>query len=252
MSWRCPRQSPSRLAQHRVPKRRVPTYNDPIVWAEYAIDTARACRAAGIKSVAVTAGYITPEARGPFFELMDAANVDLKGFTEEFYHKITYSHLEPVLETLHWLKTETDVWFEITNLVIPDCNDKPDELRAMCGWILEHCGDGVPVHFTAFHPDFRMRDRPATPHETLLKAHEIGRATGLKYVYVGNVNDVVHQSTYCHGCGRRLIERDWYALGEYRLAGNPRAEKFAITPRSPRKAAVRRQARKLGAQAATH
>jgi AmmeMemoRadiSam system radical SAM enzyme/AmmeMemoRadiSam system protein B/AmmeMemoRadiSam system protein A len=196
------------------------TYNDPVIWAEYAIDTAKACRAAGVKTVAVTAGYITEQARASFFEVMDAANVDLKGFSEEFYHKITYSHLQPVLDTLHWLKTETDVWFEITNLVIPDCNDDLDEIRAMCDWVLERCGDDVPIHFTAFHPDFRMRDRPNTPHETLLRAQAVGRAAGLKYVYVGNVNDVLHQSTYCPQCKKRLIERDWYALGEYRLKGD--------------------------------
>ena len=141
------------------------TYNDPVIWAEYAIDTARACHAVGVKTVAVTAGYITPEARRPFFEVMDAANVDLKGFTEDFYHHITYSHLQPVLDTLAWLKHESDVWFEITNLVIPQANDAMDEIRRMCDWILGHCGDEVPLHFTAFHPDFRMRDRPNTPHE---------------------------------------------------------------------------------------
>jgi AmmeMemoRadiSam system protein B/AmmeMemoRadiSam system protein A len=191
-----------------------------VVWAEYAIDTAKSCHAVGIKTVAVTAGYITPEARVPFFEHMDAANVDLKGFTEEFYHKITYSHLQPVLDTLAWLKAETDVWFEVTNLVIPRENDREDEIRAMCGWLLEHCGDEVPVHFTAFHPDFRMTDRPNTPHETLLKAHAIGRAEGLKHVYTGNVNDVEHQSTYCPHCGERVIERNWYELGAYSLRGN--------------------------------
>ena len=151
--------------------------------------------------MAVTAGYITPEARGPFYEVMDAANVDLKGFTEEFYRQLTYSHLQPVLDTLAWLKQETDVWFEITNLVIPQANDSTDEIRRMCEWILEHCGDEVPLHFTAFHPDFRMRDRPHTPHETLLRAYEVARREGLKYVYTGNVNDAAHQSTYCPHCG---------------------------------------------------
>ena len=193
------------------------TYNDPVIWAEYAIETARACHAAGVKTVAVTAGYITPDARGPFYEVMDAANVDLKGFTEEFYHHITYSHLQPVLDTLEWLKKETDVWFEITNLVIPQANDSMDDIRRMCAWILERCGDGVPLHFTAFHPDFRMLDRPATPHETLLEAYDVARGEGLKLVYVGNVNDVRHQSTYCPHCGKLVIERDWYALGAYHL-----------------------------------
>lgn len=196
------------------------TYNDPVIWAEYAIDTARACRAVGIKTVAVTAGYITPAARGAFYEFMDAANVDLKAFTEEFYHQITYSHLQPVLDTLAWLKKETDVWFEITNLMIPNANDSMDEIRRMSRWILEHVGDQVPVHFTAFHPDFRMQDRPATPHETLLAAYEVARAEGLKHVYTGNVNDVAHQSTYCPHCSALVIERNWYELGRYNLKGN--------------------------------
>jgi AmmeMemoRadiSam system radical SAM enzyme/AmmeMemoRadiSam system protein B/uncharacterized protein (TIGR00296 family) len=196
------------------------TYNDPVIWAEYAIDTARACRARGVKTVAVTAGYITPEARGAFYEVMDAANVDLKAFTEEFYRHITYSHLQPVLDTLAWLKKESDCWFEITNLVIPRANDNEDDIRRMSGWVLEHCGDEVPVHFTAFHPDFRMRDRGPTPHETLLRAHELARGEGLKHVYTGNVDDVRHQSTYCPHCGERLIERNWYELGAYHLKGN--------------------------------
>jgi AmmeMemoRadiSam system radical SAM enzyme/AmmeMemoRadiSam system protein B/AmmeMemoRadiSam system protein A len=196
------------------------TYNDPVIWAEYAIDTARACHAVGVKTVAVTAGYITPQARGPFYEVMDAANVDLKGFTEDFYHRITYSHLQPVLDTLSWLKHETDVWFEITNLVIPRANDSMDEIRQMCDWILEHCGDEVPLHFTAFHPDFRMRDRPNTPHATLLEAYDVGRRAGLKYVYTGNVDDLAHQSTYCPHCRKLLIERNWYDLGAYHLKGD--------------------------------
>ena len=196
------------------------TYNDPVIWAEYAIDTARACRAVGVRSVAVTAGYIMPAAREVFFREMDAANVDLKAFTEEFYFKLTYSHLQPVLDTLHWLKHETDVWFEITNLVIPGENDSADELRSMCDWILASVGDEVPVHFSAFHPDFRMRDKPRTPLETLLAAYDIARRQGLKYAYVGNVDDVQHQSTYCPHCGELLIERNWYDLGVYRLRGD--------------------------------
>ena len=196
------------------------TYNDPVIWAEYAIDTAKACHSVGVKTVAVTAGYITPLARGPFYEVMDAANVDLKGFSEDFYQHLTLSHLQPVLDTLEWLKQETNVWFEITNLMIPQANDSPDEVRRMCDWILKHVGDEVPVHFTAFHPDFRMRDRPNTPHETLLMAWDIACETGLKYAYVGNVNDVAHQSTFCPNCGKLVIERDWYELGRYDLDGN--------------------------------
>ena len=195
------------------------TYNDPVIWAEYAIDTARACHELGIKTVAVTAGYISPEARGEFFADMDAANVDLKAFTEEFYQKITYSHLQPVLDTLVYLKRETSVWFEITNLIIPDANDNPGELRKMCDWILDSIGDEVPLHFTAFHPDFRMQDRDRTNPETLRLAYDIAKQTGLKYVYVGNTHDVERQSTYCHGCGRLIVQRDWYQLGVYEIDG---------------------------------
>ena len=196
------------------------TYNDPVIWAEYAMDTAVACRKVGIKSVAVTAGYISPAARPAFFHAMDAANVDLKAFTEEFYQKITYSHLQPVLDTLKWLKHESDVWFEITNLVIPDANDSPDELQRMCEWIMNSVGPDVPLHFSAFHPDFRMTNRNRTPHETLLQAHEIARKAGLNYVYVGNVNDGDNQSTRCPECRALLIERHCYELGQYNMKGH--------------------------------
>jgi AmmeMemoRadiSam system radical SAM enzyme/AmmeMemoRadiSam system protein B/uncharacterized protein (TIGR00296 family) len=196
------------------------TYNDPVIWAEYAIDTARECRQLGIHPVAVTAGYISPSVRAEFFHAMDAANVDLKAFTEDFYERITYSKLQPVLDTLHWLKHESDVWFEITNLIIPDMNDSPDELRRMCDWILQSVGAEVPVHFSAFHPDFRMTDRPRTPHETLVMARDIAVRQGLKFVYVGNVNDVFNQSTWCPCCGELLIERNWYQLGQWNLDGN--------------------------------
>jgi AmmeMemoRadiSam system radical SAM enzyme/AmmeMemoRadiSam system protein B/AmmeMemoRadiSam system protein A len=196
------------------------TYNDPVIWAEYAIDVARACRAAGVRTVAVTAGYITPLARGPFFAEMDAANVDLKAFTEQFYQRLTLAHLAPVLDTLRWLRAESDVWLEVTNLVIPGANDTPDELRRLCDWMLSTLGDDVPLHFTAFHPDFRLRDRERTPHETLLEAHALARQAGLQYVYVGNVNDLAHQSTYCPQCRTVVIERDWYRLGRWSLDGN--------------------------------
>ena len=206
------------------------TYNDPIIWAEYAIDVAQACRAAGVKTVAVTAGYITDVARRPFFDAIDAANVDLKAFTEEFYQKLTLSHIQPVLDTLAWLKRETDVWFEITNLVIPQANDSDDEFHRMCDWILDHVGDEIPLHFTAFHPDFRLRDRERTPHETLLRAYQLARNAGVKYVYVGNVNDLQHQSTYCPACRGVLIERDWYQLGVYQLDGNRCRHCDAVIP----------------------
>jgi len=191
------------------------TYNDPVIWAEYAIDIAKAARGRDIKTVAVTAGYINPQARGEFFEWIDAANVDLKAFSETFYRKLTQTQLRPVLDTLIYLKHETDVWFEITTLVIPGENDSDDELRAMCGWIVEKLGADVPVHFTAFHPDFKMKDTPRTPHETLIRARQIGLDAGLRYVYIGNVYDPMRESTCCPGCGLLLIERDGYNLGRY-------------------------------------
>ncbi|MHB8970790.1 MAG: AmmeMemoRadiSam system radical SAM enzyme [Pirellulaceae bacterium] len=193
------------------------TYNDPVIWAEYAIDTALACHARGIKTVAVTAGYMTPDARRAFYEVMDAANVDLKAFSEEFYQHLTYSHLQPVLDTLRWLKQETDVWLEITNLIIPQENDSPGEILRMCDWLLDSVGDDVPVHFTAFHPDFRLRERAPTPLETLLLAYDTAKARGIHYVYVGNVHDPSHDSTYCPFCATLLIERNWYEVGAYRL-----------------------------------
>lgn len=239
----------NRLSQHATPEmiadaavqlgcRSVAfTYNDPVIWAEYAIDTARACHERGLKTIAKTAGYINPEARCEFFEVMDAADVDLKGFTEHFYQHYTLSHLQPALDTLTWLARESSVWLEITNLVIPDANDAPDEIRQMCVWIRDTLGVEVPLHFTAFHPDFRMRDHPPTPPETLNTAREIALHVGLKYVYTGNVSDVKRQSTYCSGCGKRLIERDWYTLGEYHIregccafCGTKIAGHFEATP----------------------
>lgn len=196
------------------------TYNDPVIWAGYAVDTARACHARGVKTVAVTAGYIAPQARSYFFQEIDAANIDLKAFDEQFYRRLTRAHLQPVLDTLVWLKRETDVWFEITNLVIPGENDSMDEIGQMCDWILEQLGDEVPIHFSAFHPDFRMRDRGPTPPETLLAAYDQARTRGIKYVYVGNVHDPAHDSTYCPACSALLMERNWYDLGAYNLDGN--------------------------------
>jgi len=193
------------------------TYNDPVIWAEYAIDTAKLARAEGIKTIAVTAGYITALARPEFYEHIDAANVDLKAFTEEFYRTQTLSHLKPVLDTLQWLKQESSVWFEITNLMIPGENDSPDETARLCDWIAEHLGDSVPLHFTAFHPDFKMRDKGRTPHETLIGAREIATRRGLKYVYLGNVLDGERQSTLCPGCGTVVIERVHYEIGAYRI-----------------------------------
>jgi pyruvate formate lyase activating enzyme len=198
------------------------TYNDPVIFHEYAIDVAQACRELGIKTVAVTAGYQKPAARAEFYQYMDAANVDLKAFTERFYHDVCAGQLAPVLETLEYLKHETSVWFEITNLVIPGLNDSDAELDAMTRWIAEHLGADVPIHFTAFHPDWKMLDRPHTPPATLKRARRIAIENGLHYAYTGNVHDVEGGSTYCHGCGARLIVRDWYEILDWRLTSDGR------------------------------
>lgn len=194
------------------------TYNDPVIFAEYAIDIAQACRELGIRTVAVTAGYIGDEARPEFYKYMDAVNVDLKAFTEEFYHKICYGQLQPVLDTLKFLKNETAVWFEMTTLLIPGENDGDVELSGAAEWIAENLGTGVPWHFSAFHPDFKMRSKPRTPTATLARAREIALSKGIKFVYTGNVHDSEGGSTWCPSCHKLLIERDWYRLGEWNVA----------------------------------
>ena len=196
------------------------TYNDPVIFMEYAIDVAQACHEAGINAVAVTAGYICKEPRAEFYRYMDAANVDLKAFTERFYWKIAGGHLQPVLETLEYLKHETDVWFEITNLLIPDENDSDSEIEAMTQWVVEHLGPDVPMHFTAFHPDWKMLDKPHTPPATLTRARNIAMKNGIRYAYTGNVHDEAGGSTYCHRCGKKLIGRDWYEITEWNLTGS--------------------------------
>ncbi|MGZ5174268.1 MAG: AmmeMemoRadiSam system radical SAM enzyme [Burkholderiales bacterium] len=193
------------------------TYNDPVIFAEYAMDIADACRVRGIKTVAVTAGYIHAQARREFYAKMDAANVDLKAFTDEFYFKLCGARLQPVLDTLVYLKHETDVWFEITTLLIPGKNDSDEELRAECQWIIKALGPDVPVHFTAFHPDYKMDDLPPTPPATLTRARRIALEAGLQHVYTGNVHDAAGGSTYCVGCKKVLIVRDWHRIDEYCL-----------------------------------
>ncbi len=205
------------------------TYNDPVIFLEYAIDVAQACHERGIQAVAVTAGEICPEPRAEFYRYMDAANVDLKGFTEEFYAKICSAKLEPVLETLKYLKHETKVWFEITTLLIPGLNDSDKEIEEETQWIRENLGPDVPLHFTAFHPDYKMMDRPPTPPATLTRARSIGLKNGLHYVYTGNVHDGEGGSTYCSGCQKLLIGRDWYVLTAWNLDAQGRC-KFCSTP----------------------
>ncbi len=193
------------------------TYNDPVIFAEYAMDIADACHDKGVKTVAVTAGYIHAEPRREFYEKMDAANVDLKGFTDDFYWKICGGHLQPVLDTLVYLVKETGVWTEITTLLIPGKNDSDEEIKAECKWIRAHLGPDVPLHFTAFHPDWKMTDVPRTPAATLTRAREIAQLAGLNYVYTGNVHDESGGSTYCPSCEKPVVRRDWYDIRGYAL-----------------------------------
>jgi pyruvate formate lyase activating enzyme len=205
------------------------TYNDPVIFAEYAMDIADACRERGIQAVAVTAGYIGPEARRDFYAKMDAANVDLKGFTDEFYFKLCSARLKPVLDTLVYLKHETRVWFEITTLLIPGKNDSDAELEAECKWIMKELGPDVPVHFTAFHPDYKMTDIPPTPGSTLTRARRIGLNEGLRYVYTGNVHDTEGGATHCPSCGTAVIRRDWYRILKYNVTAEGRCAECDAT-----------------------
>lgn len=227
------------LAAHRLACRSVAyTYNDPVIFMEYAIDVAQACRQYGIKSVAVTAGYMCEAPRNEFYAYMDAANIDLKAFSESFYWKICGGHLQPVLETLKYLRHETKVWIELTTLLIPGENDSDKELEEMTQWVMENLGADVPMHFTAFHPDWKMVDKPRTPSNTLTRARAIAVKNGIRYAYTGNVHDQQGGSTYCHHCGNKLIGRDWYILTEWNLSedgrcrscGTPCAGVFEAAP----------------------
>jgi pyruvate formate lyase activating enzyme len=193
------------------------TYNDPVIFMEYAIDTAKACHARGLKSVAVTAGYMKPEARSAFYAHMDAANIDLKGFTERFYEKLCTGQLAAVLDTIKYVHHETPCWVELTTLLIPGENDASEELKRLSDWVVTELDETVPVHFTAFHPDYRMLDKAPTPPETLLNAYDIARAAGLRYVYTGNIHHERTGSTHCHGCGATVIGRDWYEITQWHL-----------------------------------
>ena len=204
------------------------TYNDPVIFLEYAVDVAAAARAKGVKNVAVTAGYITAAAREEFFRNMDAANVDLKAFTDGFYKKLCSARLGPVLETLKYLKHETNVWIEITTLLIPGQNDSDREVAAISEWIAGNLGPNVPLHFSAFHPDWRMRDIPATPAASLTRARKMASEAGLRYVYTGNIDDAAGQSTYCHSCGTCLIGRDGYRITDWSLDEHGRCSACAM------------------------
>ena len=196
------------------------TYNDPVIFHEYAIDVAQACHEKNIRSVAVTAGYVCEQPRLEFYQYMDAVNVDLKAFTETFYWKTTGAHLQSVLETIEYIHNETNVWMELTTLLIPEKNDSDEELHRMTCWVIDKLGPNVPMHFTAFHPDYKMMDCVRTPLKTLQRARSIAMRNGIRYAYIGNAHDTGSDSTYCHGCGVRLIERDWYVLGAWHLDAN--------------------------------
>ena len=214
------------------------TYNDPVIFLEYALDVAAVCRARGLATVAVTAGYIEAAARREFFAGMDAANVDLKSFRDDFYRRLCGGRLGPVLETLEYLRHETKVWFEITTLLIPGENDTDAEIHELAAWIRDHLGVDVPLHFSAFHPDWKMADTPPTPAATLTRARDIAVGEGLHYVYTGNVHDRTGGTTWCPGCGTALIARDWYELGAWtldaegrcRACGRPVPGRFEARP----------------------
>ena len=217
--------SPQRLAEvasHYNCKSIAYTYNDPVIFHEYAIDVAQACHEQGVKSVAVSAGYVCAEPRQEFYQYMDAANIDLKGFTESFYRKLAGGDLHTVLDTLSYIKHETDVWLEITTLLIPGENDSDKELEELTRWVYENLGADVPLHFSAFHPDWKMLDVPPTPPATLSRARAIGLNNGLSYVYTGNVHDIEGDTTFCANCKKPLIVRDWYQIKEYRLTTDAR------------------------------
>ncbi len=205
--------------KHKVPSIAF-TYNDPTIFGEYVIDISKIAREEKIKSVMVTAGYIDKQARKDVYKYIDAANVDLKAFSETFYHNLTFSHLENILDTLLWLKNETGVWLEITTLLIPGENDSPDEIKRLIDWILENLGDAVPLHFTAFHPDFKLRDKPSTPPQTLFSARRTALQSGIKYCYTGNIHHPEGQTTFCSKCKTKLIERDWHTVLNTNLNGN--------------------------------
>ncbi len=196
------------------------TYNDPVIFMEYAMDVADACRERGIRAVAVSAGYVNPQPRAELFRHVDAANIDLKAITDSFYEKVAFGNLGPVLETLEYLRHETGVWLEITTLLIPGCNDAEGQIAAECAWLAEHLGPDVPLHFSAFHPDFKMREVPATPPATLRRARQIALDHGLRYVYTGNVHDAEGQTTRCGACGEPVVVRDWYEILSYRITGS--------------------------------
>ncbi|MFL7792346.1 MAG: AmmeMemoRadiSam system radical SAM enzyme [Anaerolineae bacterium] len=189
------------------------TYNEPTVFFEYTYDTAKLAHEHGIKNVYVSNGYMSQAALDMIEPYLDGINVDLKAFTEEFYNEHCQARLEPVKRNIAHMARETDIWVEITTLLIPGLNDSAEELRAMAAWLAEVDPD-MPWHVTAFHPDYQMQDRPRTAQRDLARAYEVGKEAGLHYVYVGNVMDADRESTYCPKCGEKLIQRRWYSVRE--------------------------------------
>jgi pyruvate formate lyase activating enzyme len=212
----------AREAQNQGCKSVAFTYNDPVIFLEYAVDTAQACHERGIRTVAVTAGEICKEPREEFFRHMDAANIDLKAFTESFYHRLCAGWLKPVLETLEYVRHETNCWLEITNLIIPGENDAGQEINAMTRWVVDKLGPDVPMHFTAFHPDWKLLDHPPTSLESLQHARSIALANGVRYAYTGNVADPEGSTTYCHACRFPLVKRWWHEVSAWNLTDDGR------------------------------
>ncbi|MBF0138981.1 MAG: AmmeMemoRadiSam system radical SAM enzyme [Magnetococcales bacterium] len=217
------------MAKHSGSRSVAYTYNDPVIFLEYAIDCAQACHDQGIQSVAVTAGYINPKPAELFFSHMDAANIDLKAFSDDFYHHLCGGHLQPVLDIIEYVAKETKVWLELTTLLIPGVNDSTSELQQLTQWVVEHLGPGIPIHFSAFHPDWKMRSIPPTPMTSLINACQIAKNNGIHYVYAGNIVDRQWGSTWCHECDQLLIERSGYTLGQWNLDEQGRC-RFCQTP----------------------
>ncbi len=192
------------------------TYNDPVIFFEYAIETAKLCRQEGIKTIAVTSGYINPEPAKEFFKYMEAANIDLKGFSEDFYKKNCLAHLNPVLESIKYAVKETECFVELTTLIIEGENDQ--YIKEECEWILNNLGDCIPLHFSAFFPKYKFLNKKPTEFSTLLKAYNTAKQMGLKYIYTGNISNTDTSTTYCKNCGKPILIRDGYKLTENNLA----------------------------------
>ena len=219
------------LAAERLGCRSVAfTYNDPVIFLEYARDVAAACHQRGVRTVAVTAGYVNPAPRAELFSFIDAVNVDLKAYDDAFYRRVCGGQLAPVLETLRYLRHETDVWLEITNLVIAGYNDSDQQLRTMCDWIVKELGPDVPLHLSAFHPSYKMRHVPPTAPSTLRRARAIAKSAGIGHVYLGNVRDREGDTTFCADCGATLIERQGYELRRWHLVDGRCPDCRAVCP----------------------